>query len=45
MRLDNGALLEEAKPIAEALQRFTDSQISCYEDNGYPQEIVKKFYG
>lgn len=38
------ALLEEVKPIAEALQGFTDSQISYYEDNGYPQDIVEKFY-
>lgn len=43
--LDNlNALLEEVKPIAEALQGFTDSQISYYEDNGYPQDIVEKFY-
>lgn len=38
------ALLREIEPIAKALQCFTDSQISYYEDNGYPQDIVEKFY-
>lgn len=38
------ALLRKIEPIAEAIQGFTDSQISYYEDNGYPQEIIEKFY-
>lgn len=38
------ALLREIEPIAEALRGFTYSQISYYEDNGYPQDIVEKFY-
>lgn len=38
------ALLKEIEPIAEVLQGFTSSQISYYEDNGYPQDFVEKFY-
>lgn len=37
-------LLRLIEPIAEALQGYTYNQISYYEDNGYPQEIVEKFY-
>lgn len=37
-------LLKLIEPIAEALQSYTYNQISYYEDNGYPQEIVEKFY-
>ena len=37
-------LLKLIEPIAEALQGYTYNQISYYEDNGYPQEIVEKFY-
>ena len=37
-------LLRLIEPIAEVLQGYTYNQISYYEDNGYPQEIVEKFY-
>ena len=38
------ALRREIEPIAEELQKFNYNQISYYEDNGYPQAIVEKFY-
>lgn len=37
-------LLRLIEPIAEVLQGYTDSQISYYDDNGYPQELLEKFY-
>ena len=41
---DLEALLREIEPIAEALQGYTLNQISYYDDNGYPQDFIEKFY-
>lgn len=38
------ALLREIEPIAEELAKFNYNQISYYEDNGYPQDFVERFY-
>lgn len=37
-------LLKEIEPIAQELNKFNYNQISYYEDNGYPQEFVERFY-
>lgn len=37
-------LLRIIEPISEELQKYTYGQISYYEDNGYPQEIIERFY-
>lgn len=38
-------LLDEIEPIAQELQKYSESQISYFNDNGYSKKLIEKFYG
>lgn len=41
---DLNKLLEEISPIVEIIGRYTYEKIAYFDDTGYPQCLVEKFY-